>query len=140
MQQKRYWKTALPTYLKVSFSYFAAFSTAPFAVALLSSLWTGLRNGRWAINRVGVEFALIFGGFFFFLALATAIGDDIQRNWKARERTLAWHPQLMWKVFLYLETVFFFVATFLAYNQGAWLSVLFLGFAIGSAITAKKCF
>jgi len=83
---------------------------------------------------------LIFGGFFFFLALATAIGDDIQRNWKARERTLAWHPQLMWKVFLYLETVFFFVATFLAYNQGAWLSVLFLGFAIGSAITAKKCF
>jgi hypothetical protein len=46
----------------------------------------------------------------------------------------------MWKTFLYLGALFFFVAAFLAYHQGVWLSVFFIAFAIGSAITAKKCF
>jgi hypothetical protein len=46
----------------------------------------------------------------------------------------------VWKTFLYLGALFFFVAAFLAYHQGVWLSVFFIGFAIGSAITAKKYF
>jgi hypothetical protein len=140
MEKKRYWRTVLPAYLKISFSYFVAFSAAPLAIVLVSTLWVGLRTGRWTINRVGVELALIFGGFFFVLALATAIGDDVQRNWKTTERTLAWHPQLMWKTFLYLGAVGFLVAAFLAYHQGVWLTVEFLAFSVFSAIVAKKCF
>jgi hypothetical protein len=46
----------------------------------------------------------------------------------------------MWRNFLYLSTSFFLVAVFLAYHQGAWLSVVFLALAIFLAITVKKCF
>jgi len=116
------------------------FSAAPLVIVLLSTLWTGLTNNQWAVNRTGVAIALIFGGFFFLLAVVTAVGADIQRNWKSREPTVAWNPQLMWRTFLYLGTLFFFVAAFLAYHQGAWLSVGFLAFAVFSAVTAKKCF
>jgi len=40
------------------------------------------------VNRAGVEFALVFGGFFFVLTLLTAVGDDIHRNW-ARKSALS---------------------------------------------------
>jgi hypothetical protein len=46
----------------------------------------------------------------------------------------------MWQTFLYLTALFFFVAAFLAYHQGVWLCVLFIAFATGAAISAKKCF
>jgi hypothetical protein len=40
MQKERYWRTALSTYLKISFSYFVAFSAAPLASVLVDTLWT----------------------------------------------------------------------------------------------------
>jgi hypothetical protein len=46
----------------------------------------------------------------------------------------------MWKVLLYLSSAFFCVAAFLAYHQGTWLTVEFIVFAIGSAITAQRSF
>jgi len=36
--------------------------------------------------------------------------------------------------------LFFFVAAFLAYHQGVWISVEFVCFSVGSAITATLCF
>ncbi len=56
------------------------------------------------------------------------LGDDIHRNWGVQERIVAWNPFRMWKTFT------FFVAAFLAYHQGVWLSLFFIAFAIGSAI------
>lgn len=140
MNAARYWKTALPYYLRVSFLNSAIGWAPPLAITLVSAMWTGLTTHRVAVNRAGVEFALVFGGFFFVLTLLTAVGDDIHRNRGAQERIVAWNPLLMWKTFLYLGAMLFFVAAFLAYHQGAWLSVLFIAFAIGSAIAAKKCF
>jgi hypothetical protein len=135
-----HWKIALPYYLRVSFVYSAIGWAVPLAITLVDTMWIGLTKHRLAVNRITVEFALTFGGFFFVLTLLTAMGDDMRRNWDAQERTVAWNPLLMWKIFLYLGALFFFVAAFLAYHQGASLSVLFIGFAIGSALAAKKCF
>jgi hypothetical protein len=140
MNSTSYWRKALPEYLKIAFSYFVIVLAPPLALLLLRTLWTGLTKHRWAINPASVGLALIFGGFFFLLALVTAVGDDIQRNWKAAERTVAWNPQVMWRTFIYLGAVFFFVVAFLAYRQGVWLSVFFVIASIGSAITAKRCF
>jgi len=39
---------------------------APLVITLVDSIWTGLTKHRLAVNRVGVEFALSFGGFFSF--------------------------------------------------------------------------
>ena len=140
MKAEGHWRTALPTYLKLSFTYAVVLSIAPLALALLASLWTRVSTGHWPINRAGIALAFIFGGFFFLLALVTAVGEDIRRNRTAQEPTVVWNPQLMWRNFIYLGAVGFFVAAFLAYHQGAWLSVFFLAFSIGSLITAKKCF
>jgi hypothetical protein len=140
MNAVAYWKIALPYYLKVAFVYSAIGWATPLAITLSGTIWTGLTKHRLAVNRVGVEFALAFGGFFFLLALLTAVGHDIHRNWGAQERIVTWNPLLMWKVFLYLGALVFSVAAFLAYHQGARLSVLFIAFAIGSAIAAKRCF
>ena len=112
----------------------------PLAVILADAMWTGFTKHRLAINYIGVEFAIAFGGFFFLLSLLTAVGDDIHRNWGAQERIVAWNPSRIWKTFLYVGALFFFVAAFLAYRQGVSPSVFFIAFAIGSAITAKKCF
>jgi hypothetical protein len=140
MNPTLHWKKALPYYLRVSFLYSMIGWLAPLGFTLVDSIWTSLTKHRLAVNRVGVESALSFGGFFFLLPLLTAVVDDIHRNWGAQERTVAWNPRLVWKTFLYLGALFSFVAAFLAYHQGVWLSVFFIGFAIGSAITAKKCF
>ena len=135
-----HWKVALPYYLRVSFLYSAIAWAPPLAVVLVGAMWTGFTRHRLTVSRLNLEFALIFGGFFFVLTLLTAVGDDIHRNWGAHERTVTWNPLLVWKSFLCLGALFFFVAFFLAYHQGASLSVLFIAFAIGSAIAAKKCF
>lgn len=140
MNTKSHWRSALPTYFKISLSYFAVFSGATLAGAILVATWTGLRTGRWAISRTSIELAFTFGGFFFFLALLTSVGDDVWRNWGEQERTVAWNPQVMWRTFIYLGALFFFVATFLAYHQGVWLSVFFFVASIACAITAKVCF
>jgi hypothetical protein len=139
MNAALYWKTALPYYLKVSFLYSAIGWAPPLTITLASTMWTGLTTHRVAINR-GVEFALVFGGFFFALTLLTAVGDDIRRNWGTQERIVAWNPFLMWKTVLYLGALLFFVAAFLAYHRGVWLSVLFIVFAVGSTFAAKRCF
>jgi hypothetical protein len=107
-------------------------------MALLAGVWQKFRTGSWPTT--GIVLALIFGGFFFLLALATVVGEDIRRNRNARKRTIEWNPQLMWRNFIYLGALGFFVAAFLAYHQGAWLSVLFVAFSIFSLITARKCF
>ena len=113
---------------------------APLAITLASTIWIGFTKHRLAVNRTGMEFAFAFGGFFFLLALITAVGDDVRRNWGVQTRTMAWNPLLMWKVLLYLCSAFFCAAAFLAYHQGAWLTVEFIVFSIGSAITAQRCF
>ena len=138
MPSDNHWRTALPTYLRLSFAYTVTLSIAPLAITLLASLWARVRTGHWP--STGIALALFFGGFFFVLALATAVVEDIRRNRTAPERTIAWNPQLMWRNFIYLGAVGFFVAAFLSYHQGAWLSVFFLAFSIGSLITARKCF
>jgi hypothetical protein len=140
MNTRTYWRAALPAYLKISFLYFVMASAGPLAIAFLAMLWTGISTGLWTIDRVGVRLGLTFGGFFFVLALLTAIGADIWRNWGVQERTVAWSPELFLRNLIYFGALFFFVATFLSYHQGAWLSVLFFAFSIGSLITAKKCF
>ena len=139
MTPASHWKMALPYYLRVSFLYSAVGWAPPLAIALVDAMWIGLTQHRLAINRINVEFALTFGGFFFVLPLLTVVGDDIHRNWDAQERSVAWNPLLMWKTFLYLAALFFLGAAFLAYHQGASLSVLFIAFAISSAFVAKKC-
>ena len=138
MTPDAHWRTALPTYLRFSFAYAVTLSIAPLTIALIAGLWAKIRTGHWP--STGIALALIFGGFFFLLALATAVGEDIRRNRTAPERTIVWNPQLMWRNFIYLSAVGFVVAAFLAYHQGAWLSVLFLVFSIGSFVTARKCF
>jgi hypothetical protein len=140
MNAALYWKIALPCYLKVSFLYSAIGWAPPLAITLVDAIWTGITKHRLAINRTGMEFAMAFGGFFFLLPLLTALGDDIHRNWGVQERIVAWNPLRMWKTFAYLGALFFFVAAFLSYHQGVWLSVFFIAFAIGSAIIARKYF
>ncbi len=95
-------------------------------------------GGYWP--TFGIALALIVGGFFFLLAFVTTIAEDLQRNWRARDRNTAWNPMLVWRNFIYLGAIGFVVAAFLAYHQGAWLTVLFLAFSIASLLTAKKCF
>ena len=138
MTSDNHWRTALPTYLRFSFAYAVSLSIAPLAIALLAGAWAKIRTGHWP--STGIALALIFGGFFFLLALATAVSEDIQRNRTAQERTIEWNPQLMWRNFIYVGAVGFFIAAFLAYHQGAWLTVFFLAFSIGSLVTARKCF
>lgn len=140
MNAARYWKTALPHYLKISLLNSAIGWAPPLVITLISAIWAGLTTHRVVVNRAGVELSLVFGGLFFGLTLLTAVGDDIRRNWGAQEPLVAWNPLLMWKTFLYLGALLFFVAAFLSYHQGAWLSVLFIAFAIGSGIAAKRCF
>jgi hypothetical protein len=140
MKAENYWRAALPTYLKLSFSYALTLSIAPLAIALLAALWTRISAGHWPADQVGIAFALIFGAFFFLLAFVTAVGEDIRRNWATHEPTVSWNPQLVWRNFIYLGAIGFFAAAFLAYHQGAWLSVFFLVFSIASLITARKCF
>jgi len=57
------------------------------------------------------------------------LGDDIHRNWGVQERIVACNPCRMWKTLTYLGASFFFVAAFLAYHQGVWLSLFFIAFA-----------
>jgi hypothetical protein len=140
MSAALFWKTAIPYYLKVSLRFSMLGLVGPLAITLASALRIGLTEHRLAVNPVGVEYAFALGGFFFLFALLTAVGDDVRRNWDAPERTVAWNPLLMWRMFLYLVAMVFFVAAFLAYHQGLSLSVGFIVFGIGSAITAKKCF
>jgi hypothetical protein len=140
MTAASHWKIALPYYLRISFLYSAIGWAPSLVITLVATMWTALTQHRLVVNRVSVEFALTFGGFFFVLSLFTAVGDDIRRNWNAQERKVAWNPRLMWKTFLYLGARLFFAAAFLAYHQGASLSVLLIVFAVSSALVAKKCF
>lgn len=56
---------ALPYYLRISFRYSLIGWAPPLTIALLDSMWTGLTRHRLGINRISLEFALTFGGFFF---------------------------------------------------------------------------
>jgi hypothetical protein len=140
MTAGRHWQTAIPTYLMISLRYFLTTSLPPLAVVVAMSLLTALRTHRLVISRIGIELSLIFGGIFFVLAFLSAGIDDVRRNWKTQESTVAWNPQLLWRNFIYLGAVGFFVAAFLAYHQGAWLTVFFLAFSLASLVTARKCF
>jgi hypothetical protein len=106
-------------------------------MALISSLWIGFTRHRLLVNRDGLTLAAIFGAFFFLLTFLTAVGHDLYRNRGTQKATIAWYPSLVWRIFLYGGALFFFVAAFLAYHQGVWLSVTFILFSISSAITAR---
>lgn len=140
MSSWNHWRTALPAYLRISLSFFVQIAGPALVILLLVTLWTGFTTDHWAISHEGLAIALIFGGLFSVLALVTAVGSDIYRNRRAAEPTVAWQPQLMWRIFLYLGAIFFLAAAFLSYHQGAWLSVLFIAFAAFSAIVARKYF
>jgi hypothetical protein len=122
----------------ISLRYFLTTSLPPLALVVARSLLTALRTHRLVINRIGVELSLIFGGIFFLLGFLSAAIDDVRRNWKTQKPTVAWNPLLLWRNFIYLGAVGFFIAAFLAYHQGAWLTVFFLAFSIASLVTAKK--
>src|SRR4051812_18535877 len=133
-----HWRRALPRYLRFAFSYTLTLSIVPLAIALIDGDWVRIRTGHWPTT--GIALALIFAGFFFLLAFATDVGEDIRRTRTDHEPTIAWDPLLMWRNFIYLGAVGFFAASFLAYHQGPWLSVFFLAFSTASLITARKCF
>jgi hypothetical protein len=132
-----HWKRALPFYLQISLRFSFVGWAAPLTLTLLATIWVGLTERRFAINRAGLVYAAIFGTFFFLLAFLTAVGDDLCRNHGTQEATIAWNPSLVWRVFLYGVALFFLIAAFLAYHQGVWLSVTFVFFSIGSAIAAR---
>ena len=109
-------------------------------VVVARSLLTSLGTHRFEISRLGIECSFILGGIFFLLAFLSAVVDDLLRNWKTQEPTVEWNPQLLWRNFIYVGAVMFFTAAFLAYQQGAWLTVVFLAFSIASLITCEKMF
>ncbi|MGE5113592.1 MAG: hypothetical protein ACM3JB_22235 [Acidobacteriaceae bacterium] len=94
MKADNYWRAALPTYLRLSLSFGVMVSIAPLVITVFSSVWVRIRTGHWPI--AGIAFSLILGGFFFFLAFVTAVGEDMRRNWKAHDRTTTWNCQLIW--------------------------------------------
>jgi|SRR5579862_4124442 len=136
----QHWKKALPYYLRMSLRFSVIFWAAPLAVVLIGAIWMGVTKHHLAISRPGLGMAVAFGGFFFLLAFLTAVGGDIHRNYGVLEGTMEWNASLVWKNFLYLGASFLFVAAFLAYHQGVWISVTFICFSVGSAITARFCF
>jgi hypothetical protein len=113
MTAGRHWQKAIPRYLMISLRYFLTTSLPPLAVVVARSLLTALRTHRLLINRIGVELSLIFGGIFFLLAFLSAAIDDVRRNWKTQKPTVAWNPLLLWRNFIYLGAVGFFIAAFL---------------------------
>jgi hypothetical protein len=60
-------------------------AVTPLGVVPLGALWGGFTAHHWALNRVGIGYAVFLGAFFFLLAFVTAAIDDIQRNWIASE-------------------------------------------------------
>ena len=134
-----YWRIVLPYYLKVSFLQSGIGWAGPLAYVLIATVWDGAIEKRLVVNWFGLRVGAVFGGILFLLTLVTAIADDIHRNWGREKRIPAWNPALMWKVFIYLGAGFFFVAAFLAYHQGVWLSVFFIAASIGCFVAAKKC-
>lgn len=140
MSLASHWRKALPYYLKASFRFSLVFWVLPLAVVLVGMIWIAVTTHHLVIDRVGVGFAITFGGGFFLLALITSLAADLYRNREAQEGTIEWNPALVWKAFLYLGAFLFLVAAFLAYHQGLWPSVGFVCFSIGSAIVATVCF
>ena len=140
MTAHRHWQKAIPTYLTISFKYFVTISVPLLVVVVARSLLTSLGTHRFEISRLGIECSFILGGIFFLLAFLSAVVDDLLRNWKTQEPTVEWNPHLLWRNFIYVGAVMFFTAAFLAYQQGAWLTVVFLAFSIASLITCEKMF
>ena len=140
MSAASHWKKALPYYLQASLRFSLMFWVLPLAAVLIGTIWIGITTHHLVVHRVGLGLSMTFGGGFFLLALLTSVAADVYRNRGVGEGTVEWNPALVWKVFLYLGAVFFLVSAFLAYHQGVWLSVAFVCFSIGSAITATLCF
>ena len=140
MSASNHWRKALPYYLQVSLRFSLMFWVLPLAVVLVGTTWIGVTTRHLVVNLVGLGLSLTFGGGFFLLALLTSVAADVNRNRGVEEGTIEWKPALVWKTFLYLGAFFFLVSAFLAYHEGVWLSVGFVCFSIGSAITATFCF
>ena len=109
MKVENHRRTALPTYLKLSFSYAVMLPIPPVAVALLATRHSG--QGLASVTGPSIVQASHWH------ALIAAVGEDIRRNWTVQERTVPWNPKLMWRNFIYLGAVGFFLAAFLAYHQ-----------------------
>lgn len=140
MSAAKHWKKALPYYLQASLRFSVIFCVLPLAVVLIEAIWIGFTTHQLVLNRVGLGLGLTFGGGFFLLAFVTTVGADIYRNRGIQESTTEWNPSLVWKAFLYLGALLFFVLAFIAYHQGVWLSIAFICFSIGSVIAARFCF
>jgi len=140
VRSANHWKKALPYYLMASFLFSLIFWVLPLVLVLIGTIWIGLTTHHLVVNRAGLGLGLAFGGGFFLLAFVTAVGADIYRNRGVQNRTIEWNPSLVWKTFVYLGAFFFFVAAFLSYHQGVWLSIIFMCLCIGSAIAARFCF
>lgn len=140
MNATSHWRRALPYYLQASLRFSLMFWLLPLAVGLTATLWIGITTHHLAMNRVSLGMSATLGGGFFCLALLTSVVADIHRNRRLGTKTIQWNPSTVWKTFIYLGAIFFLVAAFLSYHQGAWLSAGFIGFSIGSAIVAKFCF
>jgi hypothetical protein len=136
----QHWKRALPFYLKVSLIPAGAIAFPILAIVLVRSIRLSFRVHRVSIWRFGLEYAVIFGGFFFLMTFIAAVGADIRRNWSSTEPTVAWSSAITWQTFLYLGVVFFVTAAFLSYHQGWYLSVIFAVMAIGCGVVVRKCF
>ena len=140
MSAAKHWRKALPYYLQVSLRFSLMFWLLPLAVVLIGTIWIGITTHHLVVSRVGLGLSMTFGGGFFLLALLTSVAADVYRNRGVEEGTVEWKPALVWKAFLYVGALFFLVSASLAYHQGVWLSVGFVCFSIGSAITATLCF
>jgi cytochrome bd-type quinol oxidase subunit 2 len=116
-------------------------------VTVLGALWAGFRTGgswqgSWDLFRQGVSLSAALGGAFFAFVLAVAVGDDLRRNWGRPQRTLAWNPLLIWKVFLSGGAVMFMLFAWFSWEQDHVLpiSLSFVAFSVFSLVVAIKCF
>lgn len=140
-----YWPSALRYYVKVSFLQSAIIWAPALAISALYGCWAGISSRSWSVvwNVLwsGCSFGAFLGGGFFAFVFAVALGDDLFRNRKRRERTLAWRPLLVWKVLLYAGGTMFGAFGVLSYRQeGSFgLSAFFIAFAVGSVVAARHC-
>ena len=124
----------------ISLKFFVMTSVQPLAVIAAISLLAALgTTRRLIINRVGIELSFIFGGIFFLLAFLSAVIDDVRRNWKTQEPSVAWNPQLLWRNFIYLGAVGLHRG-FLGLSPRSVAKRILLGVLDWALVTAKKCF
>jgi hypothetical protein len=145
IQKGPYWPTALRYYTRVSFIQSAIIWGPGLAIGALYAAWAAVETRSWqAFLRVmwsALVLSATLGAAFFIFVFSIAVADDWRRSRRSQERSLIWNPLLVWKVFLYCGSLMFAAFAWLSYGKehSLTLSGLFLVFAIGSLIVARKC-